>query len=125
MTDYLFGCKNLYFSRIHPFDFEKSELKEYKQLVELGKEIIQEIGLQSFCGSIVEHQYRVAIWSSMISLEFGEPNRDEILEICGTETILSACLEKIEENEINELTPEIIENKKSWVEKIKKQYNND
>ncbi|MBJ7881257.1 hypothetical protein JEM65_11445 [Gelidibacter salicanalis] len=123
-TDFLFGCKNLYFLGIHPFDFSKSDSDEYKGIVELGKEIIQEIGLQSFVGFIVEYQYRVGIWSSLITLEFGKPDRNEILEISGTETILSACLEKIEQNEIDALLTDIIENKKSWIEKIKTCYNN-
>jgi len=122
-TDFLFGCKNLYHLSIHPFDFEKSELTEYKQLVELGKEIIQENGHQSFAGFVVEYQYRVSIWSSMIVLEFGKLDPNEILEISGTKTILNICLEKIKQNEINELSTEIIENKKNWINKIKTCYN--
>lgn len=123
-TDFLFGCKNLYFLGIHPFDFSKSDSDEYKGIVELGKEIIQESGLQNFCEFIVEHQYRIAIWSSMITLEFGKPDRDEILKISGIKTIFSACIEKIEQNEINDLPTEIIENKKNWIRKIKTCYNN-
>ena len=122
-TDFLFGCKNLYHLSIHPFDFEKSELKEYKQLVELGKVIIQESGHQSLAGFVVEYQYRVSIWSSMIVLEFGKPDPNEILEISGTETILNNCLEEIQQNEINELSAEIIENKINWINKIKTCYN--
>ena len=122
-TDFLFACKNLYFMEIHPFDFSKSDSDEYKGIVELAKGIIQEIGLQSFVGFIVEHQYRVGIWSSFIALEFGKPDRNEILEISGAKTILSACLEKIEQEEINELPTDIIKNKKSWIEKIKTCYN--
>ena len=109
--------------RIHPFDFRKSDSDEYKGIVELGKEIIKEVGLQNFAGFIMEYQYRVGIWSSFITLEFGKPDRNEILEVSGTETIFTACLEKIEQNEINELPTEIIENKKSWIEKIKTCYN--
>ena len=124
-TNFLFGCKNLYFLGIHPFDFSKSNSKEYIGLIELGKEVIQEIGLKSFAGFLSEYQYRVGIWTSFITLEFSKPDRNEILEIYGTDAILSACLEKIEQNEINELTTEIIENKKSWIEKIKADYNND
>ncbi len=122
-TKFLFGCKNLYLLSIHPFDLKKSELPEYKQLIELGKEIIKEIGLQNFAGFVVEYQYRVGIWSSMITLEFGKPDQNEVLKISGTKTIFSVCLEKIEQNEINELPTEIIENKKSWIEKIKTCYN--
>ena len=122
-TDFLFACKNLYFSEIHPFDFNKSDSDEYGGIVELGKEIIQEIGLQNFAGFITENQYRVGIWSSFITLEYGKPDRNEILEISGTETIFKACLEKIEQNEINELPTEIIENKKNWIGKIKTCYN--
>ncbi len=122
-TDFLFGCKNLYNLSIHPFDFDKSDRNEYKQLIELGKEIITKDGIQSFAGFISEYQYRVGIWSSMIALEFGKPDKNEILIISGTKTIFSACLEKIEQNEINELPTEIIENKKSWIEKIKTCYN--
>ena len=122
-TDFLFGCKNLYHLSIHPFDFKKSELSEYKQLIKLGKEIIKENGLQSFAGFVSEYQYRVGIWSSMITLDFVELDPNEILEITGTETILSACLEKIEQNEINELSTEIIENKKNWISRIKTCYN--
>ncbi|VVV00401.1 MULTISPECIES: hypothetical protein [Mesonia] len=123
MTDFLFGCKNLYSLGIHPFDFSKSDSDEYKAIIELGKEIIQDIGLQSFAEFIIEYQYRVGIWSSFITLEFGKPDQNEILQISGTKTILSACLEKIEQNEINELPSDIIENKNNWITKIKTCYN--
>ena len=123
-TDFLFGCKKLYLLGIHPFDFTKSNSKEYKEIVKLGIEIIEDTGLQSFAGFIVEYQYRAAIWSSFITLEFGKLDRNEILNISGTETIFSACLEKIEQNEINELPTDIIENKNNWIRKIKTCYNN-
>ena len=58
-TDFLFGCKNLYNLSIHPFDFDKSDRNEYKQLIELGKEIITKDGIQSFAGFVSEYQYRV------------------------------------------------------------------
>ena len=122
-TDFLFGCKNLYFLGIHPFDFSKSDSKEYKGIVELGKEIIKEIGIQSFAEFIMEYQYRVGVWSSFITLEFGKPDQNEILKISGTETIFSACLEKIKQNEINELPSDIVENKNNWITKIKTCYN--
>ena len=122
-TDFLFGCKNLYFMEIHPFDFNKTDSEEYKGIVELGKELIAELGLQNFAGFIMEYQYRVGIWSSFITLEYGKPDRDEILKISGTETIITACLGKIEQNEIIELPNEIIENKKGWIKKINTCYN--
>jgi len=122
-TAFLFGCKNLYNLSIHPFDFDKSDRKEYKQLIELGKEKITSDGIQNFVGFIMEYQYRVGIWSSMIALEYGKLDQNEILNTSGTETIFSACLKKIEQNEINELPIEFIENKKSWIEKIKTHYN--
>ncbi|NVN18096.1 hypothetical protein GUA46_07070 [Muricauda sp. HICW] len=123
-TDFLFGCKNLYFLGIHPFDFSLSDSHEYKAIVELGKEVIKEIGIQSFAEFIMESQYRVGIWSSFITLEFGKPDRNEILNVSESETIFSACLEKVEQNEINELPTDIIENKNNWIRKIKTCYNN-
>ncbi|OMP29684.1 hypothetical protein [Mangrovimonas sp. DI 80] len=122
-TDFLFGCKNLYILGIHPFDFNKSDSKEYKAIIELGKQIIHEIGLQKFASFVGEYQYRVGIWSSMIALDYGKPDLNEILEISETKTIISACLDKIEQNEINELPTGIIENKKNWIKKIKTCYN--
>lgn len=122
-TDFLFGCKNLYFLGIHPFDFSKSDYDEYKAIIELGKEIIQDIGLQNFAKFTIEYQYRIGIWSSFITLEFEKPDQNEILQISGTKTILSACLEKIEQNEINKLPSDIVENKNNWIRKIKTCYN--
>ncbi|AVI52208.1 hypothetical protein C5O00_14000 [Pukyongia salina] len=122
-TDFLVGCKNLYFLGIHPFDFNKSDSAEYSGIIELGNEIINEVGIQSFAEFIMEYQYRVEIWSSYIALEFGKPDPNEILKISGAETIFSACLEKIEQTEINELPTEIIENKNDWIRKIKTCYN--
>lgn len=124
-TDFVFGCKNLYLLGIHPFDFSKSDSDEYKGIIELGKEIIRDIGLQSFAEFIIEHQYRVGIWSSFITLEFGKPDQNEILQISGTKAVLTACLEKIEQNEINELSSDIIENKNNWIKKIKTFYKTD
>lgn len=127
MTDktasFLFGCKNLYHLSIHPFDFKKAGHPEYKKIMEIGKGLIGEIGLQNFAGFIAEPQYRVYIWSSMITLEFGKPKPHEVLESNKTKTIHSACPEIIEQKEINELPKEIIGNKKSWIDKIKTCYN--
>ena len=116
-TDFLFGCKNLYLTSIHPFDFDKSNLIEYKQILELGKEILAEIGIQNFLGYLMESQYRVSVWVSMIALEYGKPNKDEILNLSGTKTIVDSCLECIMQDEIDPLSAEIVENKKNWVQK--------
>lgn len=120
-TDFLFGCKNLYFLDIHPFDFNKSGSKEYKGIIELGRKIIKEIGLQSFAGFMIEHQYRVGIWSSMIVLEYGRPDLKEIVEF-GSNTIFNTCIKEVEKEEIQELSTEIMRNKKEWIEKIKTSY---
>ena len=116
-TDFLFGCRNLYLSSIHPFDFDKRNLSEYKQIVELGKELLAQRGIQNFLGYLMESQYRVPVWASMIAIEYGNPKQDEILNLSGTKTIIDSCLECIMQNEINSLSAEIIENKKKWINK--------
>ncbi|TXK74163.1 hypothetical protein [Mesonia sp. K4-1] len=116
-TDFLFGCKNLYLASIHPFDFDKRNLNEYKQIVELGKELLAQRGIQNFLGYLMESQYRVSVWASMIAIEYGNPKQDEILSLSGTKTIIDCCLECIMQNEINSLSAEIIENKKNWLNK--------
>ncbi|MGC1631652.1 MAG: hypothetical protein WA749_06000 [Gelidibacter sp.] len=116
-TDFLFGCKNLYLASIHPFDFDKKNLNEYKQIIELGKELLAQRGIQNFLGYLMEYQYRVSVWASMIALEYGKPKQNEILDLSGTETIIDSCLECIMQDEINPLPAEIIENKKKWKEK--------
>ncbi|MGV6831431.1 MAG: hypothetical protein ACWA5P_07715 [bacterium] len=93
--------------------------QEYQAIVRLGVELIKEIGIQNFAGFIMENQYRVGIWSSYITLEFGKPDQNEILKISRTNTIVSACLEKIEQVEINELPTEVIEHKNNWLRKMK------
>ena len=116
-TDFLFACKNLYLASIHPFDFDKRNLNEYKQIVELGKELLAQRGIQSFLGYLMESQYRVSVWASMIAIEYGKPKQDEILNLSGTKTIINSCLECIMQDEINSLSAEIIENKKKWKSK--------
>ena len=116
-TDFLFGCKNLYLASIHPFDFDKRNLNEYKQIVELGKELLAQRGIQNFLGYLMEYQYRVSVWASMIALEYGKPKQDEILTLNGKETIINSCLECIMKNEIEPLPAKIIENKKNWEQK--------
>ncbi|WP_189702688.1 hypothetical protein, partial [Subsaximicrobium wynnwilliamsii] len=116
-TDFLFGCKNLYFASIHPFDFDKINLKEYQQNIKLGKELLAQRGIQNFLGYLMESQYRVAVWASMIALEYGNPKKDELLNISGTKTIINSCLECIMGDEINSLSAEIVDNKKMWAEK--------
>ena len=116
-TDFLFSCKNLYLESIHPFDFDKRNLNQYKQIVELGKELLAQRGIQNFLGYLMESQYRVSVWASMIAIEYGEPKQNEILNLSGTETIINSCLECIMQNEINSLSAEIIENKKNWKKK--------
>jgi hypothetical protein len=116
-TDFLFRCKNLYLASIHPFDFDKRNLNEYKQIVELGKELLAQRGIQNFLGYLMESQYRVSVWASMIAIEYGKPKQDEILKLNGTKTIINSCLECIMQDEINSLSAEIIENKKKWKNK--------
>ena len=116
-TDFLFSCKNLYLASIHPFDFDKSSLIEYKQTLEFGKEILAQIGIQSFLGYLMESQYRVSVWASMIALEYGQPKENEILNFSGERTIIDSCLECIMQDEIEPLDEEIIANKKNWVQK--------
>lgn len=116
-TDFLFGCKNLYLASIHPFDFDKRNLNEYKQIIELGKELLTQRGIQNFLGYLMESQYRVSVWASMIAIEYGKPEQDEILNLSGTKTIINSCLECIMQDEINSLSTEIIENKKKWKKK--------
>ena len=116
-TDFLIGCKNLYLASIHPFDFDKRNLNEYKQIVKLGKELLAQRGIQNFLGYLMESQYRVSVWASMIAIEYGNPKHDEIWNLSGTKTIIDSCLECIMQNEINSLSAEIIENKKKWINK--------
>lgn len=116
-TDFLFSCKNLYLASIHPFDFDKSNLIEYQQTLELAKEILVQSGIQIFLGYMMESQYRVSVWASMIALEYGKPKEDEILNLSGTKTIVDSCLECIMQDEIDPISAEIIENKKKWVRK--------
>jgi len=116
-TDFLFSCKNIYLSSIHPFDFDKRNLTEYKQLIEIGKELLVQRGIQNFLNYLMESQYRVSIWASMIAIEYGNIKQNEILKLSRTKTIIDACLECIMQDEINPLSAEIIENKKKWAEK--------
>ena len=116
-TDFLFGCKNLYLASIHPFDFDKRNLNEYKQIINLGKELLAQRGIQNFLGYLMEPQYRVSVWASMIAIEHGNPKIDEILNLSGNKTIIDSCLECIMQNEISSLSDEIIENKKKWIKK--------
>lgn len=116
-TDFLIGCKNLYLASIHPFDFDKRNMDEYKQIIELGKELLAQRGIQKFLGYLMESQYRTSVWASMIAIEFGKPKQNEILNLSGTNTIINSCLECIMQDEINSLSTEIIENKKKWINK--------
>ena len=116
-ADFLFGCKNLYLASIHPFDFDKRKLNEYKRIIKLGKEPLAQRGIQNFLGYLMEPQYRVSVWASMIALEYGNPKKDEILNLSGTKTIIDSCLECIMQNEISPLSDEIMENKKKWINK--------
>ncbi|ARV15361.1 hypothetical protein [Polaribacter sp. SA4-12] len=116
-TEFLFLCKNVYLNSIHPFDFEKRELNEYKEIIELGKYILNKRGIQKFLEFLIESQYRVSIWASMITIEYGKPKQDEILNLSGTKTIINSCLENIMKDEINLLSAKIIKNKEKWKEK--------
>ena len=114
--NFLFGCKNLYFLSIHPFDFDKKNRKEYVELVDLGKLVLEEEGIQIFLGYLLEYQYRVSVWASMIALEYGKPNPNEMLQLNKNITIINACLDCIMKDEIESLSVKIIANKKNWAE---------
>tara|TARA_R100000935_G_C2757280_1_gene132142 strand:- start:29 stop:415 length:387 start_codon:yes stop_codon:yes gene_type:complete len=114
--NFLFGCKSLYFLSIHPFDFDKKNRKEYVELVDLGKLVLEEEGIQVFLGYLLEYQYRVSVWASMIALEYGKPNPNEMLQLNKNITIIDACLDCIMKDEIEPLSAKIITNKKNWAE---------
>jgi hypothetical protein len=52
-----------------------------------------------------------------ITVEYGKPKQDETLNMSGTKTIIDSCLECLMREEINFLSPELIENKKKWINK--------
>jgi len=110
-ADFLFGCKNLYVLSIHPFDSTKTESKEYKELIKVGKEIMSQIGVQRFAGFMRDYQYRVDKWAAKIILEFGK--------LTFKSALVDSCLEQILRDEIESLPPKILNYRNKWIKSIK------
>ncbi len=122
-AEFLFGCKNLYWMSIHPFDFDKKDTPEYKGIIDAGKSLLESRGVQSFIGFIYEYQYRVDIWAAIIILKYGLPELNDIIEINQEQRIGEACIETINKDEIEPLTDLILENKKNFIYSVKTRNN--
>ena len=120
---FLLTCKDLYLKGIHPFDSDKMNTAAYKRIVQLGKNKIEEQGLQTFLEYLMENHYRVNFWTAKLGLEFGNPSKDEILKISGKDTVIDHCLETVVRHLSFETTWEQEQSGKDWIEKIKSRYN--
>ena len=119
---FLWASKELYLKKIHPFDFTLSSTEEYQRIISLGRQLIQEIGLQDFLGFLLEGQYRVHVWTAFIGLEYGNPDKSEILRISGKETIVTLCIESIQDITERMLDNPIRKNQEAWTAKMKAKY---
>jgi len=119
---FLRASKELYLKKIHPFDFNLSSTEEYQRIIFLGNQLMQEIGLQDFLGYLLEGQYRVHVWAAYIGLEYGNPDRNEILKISGKKTIINSCIQLVQE--ITQRAPDdpIRRNQEEWLAKMKAKY---
>ncbi len=121
--NFLILSKALYLSDIHPFDLIKIRNEPLNRIIELGKELIIEQGLQKFLELLLENQYYVNLWAAMIALDHGNPKQNDILNISGKDTVIDHCIETIERHLSFQTTIEQENNGKDWLKKIQTYYN--
>ncbi|WP_148041363.1 hypothetical protein [Rufibacter immobilis] len=110
-TEFLITCRELYFKKIHPFDFEKTTSDDYQKALTLGKSIIEEKGLHSFLYFQMEGQYRVNLWTALIGLEYVNPN--DSLKV--PEKLIDELLNSVKAGEIAELPETTTRNRDNWI----------
>jgi hypothetical protein len=104
-TRYLFQCKINYHNNINPSKEDIYDEDGYQALIKIGKEFIEEKGVNNFSGFFREYQYCVNLWTAHLIIEYGNPDKkllEESLEI----------IERYSETPINE---ELAKEEKKWL----------
>jgi hypothetical protein len=120
---FLWNCKSAYLKGLYPFDFDNIEKQEYKSIIETGKSLIRERGLQGFLGFLMEGQYYIELWAAIIALEYGNIPKEEKLKYNINKTVLECCLSEVKKYIIHSKNTDFKENGRLWLQKILTRYN--
>jgi hypothetical protein len=116
--NFLWTCKSTYLKGLHPFDFDNRDKQEYKSIIETGKSLIKERGLQNFLGFLMEGQYYIQLWAALIALEYGDIPKEEKLSYNTSQTILECCIEEVEKYIIHSKNAEFKKNAALWLQRV-------
>ena len=117
---FLWSCKSTYLKGLHPFD--NVDTQEYKSIIETGKSLINERGLQDFLGFLMEGQYYIQLWAAIIALEYGDIQKEEKLKYNSSKTVLECCLSEVEKYITHSKNTDFKKNGELWLEKILMRY---
>ncbi|MFL5765991.1 MAG: hypothetical protein ACJ77K_18750 [Bacteroidia bacterium] len=116
--NFLWTCKSTYLKGLSPFDFDNRDKQECKYIIETGKSLIKERGLQSFLGFLMEGQYYIQLWAALIALEYGDIPKEEKLSYNTSKTILECCIEEVEKYITHSKNAEFKKNAELWLQRI-------
>lgn len=114
MSNYLIKCRENYLKKITPSNKKSKDTDDYKQLIEIAKKTIDEIGIDNFSGYFQEGYYLVNLWTAHIIIEYYNPSKD----------LEKKCLEIIVNHLDNPLAPIVSLEEKEWLEENKSKYSN-
>lgn len=120
--NFLWTCKAAYLSGIHPFDYSTSDTEQYQAIVSIGKSMIEESGASDFVGFLMEGQYFVQLWAAYLTLEYGNPQKEEPFKYSKNKTIVSCCIAEVEKYCSVEKNLQIKKAEEDWVLKNKEKY---
>ncbi|MFN8295597.1 MAG: hypothetical protein U0T69_05345 [Chitinophagales bacterium] len=106
MSDYLIKCRENYFKKITPSNKKSKDTEDYKDLLLIAKNTIDNIGIDKFSEYFQDGYYLVNLWTAHIIIEYYNPSKE----------LEKKCLEIIKDHLDNPLAPLVAVEEKTWLE---------
>ncbi|RDC58441.1 hypothetical protein DU508_00080 [Pedobacter chinensis] len=104
---YILQCRQNTLDGITPSNPGKYKMKEYKDLISIGKSYIDEKSLTEFADFFQGDQYFIELWTAHIIIEYGKPDIK----------LKEQCIEIIKKYSNNPLDIKVSKEEKEWLKK--------
>jgi hypothetical protein len=117
---YMLNCKNGYLVGIQPFGNHIQTNDLYDKLCFLA----DQLRINEFTGFLLEGQYFINLWTSIIILEKFKPKlTDMLIGLNDKISIVDDCLDTVERYSVGFKQEKQFENYQKWILEIKSRYN--
>ncbi|MFB9841807.1 hypothetical protein [Mucilaginibacter ginsenosidivorans] len=115
---FLRTCRNAYFDKQRPFNIEIGRGELYQKLSSLANSL----ELSIFIGFLMEWQYYINLWASVLILEEFRPEKErKLIGLNYNVSVVDECIETIERYSEN-FDQTQMDNYKKWLSLVKTRY---